>query len=286
MKQANYTRRRSRLVSSAAGVAVLVLLHLSCLTSSAPDIDGNFSATALPSEKIFTAYFPMPDRVNDTDSTEVGPLDVSSSSSSVTGSVPQQIVSLDADMAEISDLQVSSDSNGAPLAGQLQTEPEILSGTEGDPIIKRLPTAADVSAVDDDSDNNSDVSNEQTQTEVSYDIEDSTSTEKPEVQSYEMKSEQSTAKQPTESSFKAVKRADNPWIQKIQVAKSRSLEVPRNNAAAKLASEKPLMLGQVIANVLYGAPWLAIQTNPKCANDMRLYNIHIQNLTMWAYKSE
>lgn len=182
---------------------------------------------------------------------------------------------------------------------ETNSQPNVQFTLEEEPIIKQLPTA-DVSVKVDgeltieklppQADNPLDPidSYQQSQTEVSYEVNDSTNTERPDTEvSYEVKSESSTTTtQPAESSTKANKVAENPWIQRITSSKSRSLKLSRQNDTAKMSSGKPLMLGQIISNVLYGAPWLAPQTNSKCANDMRLYNIHVQNLTMWAFRSK
>jgi len=180
------------------------------------------------------------------------------------------------------------------------SQPEVSFVLGEEPIIEKLPTA-DVSvkvggeltiekllSQSDDSLNPT-KSDEQPQTEVSYDVNDPTNTNRPDLNvSYDVKSESTTTttttEQPVETSSKANKITDNPWIQKIQVAKSRSLALPQQNTTIKTSTEKPILLGQIISNVLYGPPWLAPQTNLKCAQDMILYNMHLQNLTLWAYK--
>jgi len=127
-------------------------------------------------------------------------------------------------------------------------------------------------------------SDEQSQTEVTYYVNDPRTDS--EV-SYGVKNETTTkTTQPAESSTEGNEVTENPWIQKIQNPKSRSLKLSRQNNTTKMSFGKPILLGQIISNVLYGDPWLAPQTNLKCAHDMRLYNIHIQNLTMWAFRSK
>lgn len=170
---------------------------------------------------------------------------------------------------------------------------------EEKPIIEKLFTADDSIKVDGEltienlppqTENPLDPINsyEQSQTEVSYDVNDPANTGRPDSEvSYVVKNDSTTkTMQSAESPTEANKVAENPWIQRITISKSRSLKLSRQNETIKMFSGRPLLLGQVISNVLYDAPWLAPQTNLKCANDMRLYNIHMQNLTMWAFRSK
>ncbi|XP_050058911.1 nose resistant to fluoxetine protein 6-like isoform X2 [Aphis gossypii] len=179
------------------------------------------------------------------------------------------------------------------------SQPEISLNLGAQPIIEKLPTA-EVSvklggelAIEKlpslfDNPLNLTKSNEdeQSQTEVSYDVNDQSNTEKPDLNvSYNVKSEPTTTTtEPTESTSNANKVTEKQWIQRIQNAKSRSLALPLQNTTNKISTGKPILLGQIISNVLYGAPWLAPQTNSKCAKDMMLYNMHLQNLTLWAFK--
>jgi len=178
-------------------------------------------------------------------------------------------------------------------------ETSLILNLEEEPIIEKLFTAGDSIKVDGEltieklppqTNNPLDSINsyEQSQTEVAYDVNDPTNTERPDSEvSYFVKNESTTkTTQPAEFSTKANKVTENPWIQRITISKSRSLELFRQNDTIKIFSGRPLLLGQIISNVLYGALWLAPQTNLKCANDMRLYNIHMQNLTMWAFRSK
>lgn len=75
------------------------------------------------------------------------------------------------------------------------------------------------------------------------------------------------------------------WVQRIQAAsRSRSPQQPR--AAAARTAVAALPFGRAIAGVLYGAPWPASRATPKCADDVRIYNEHARNFTLWAAKSE
>jgi len=169
---------------------------------------------------------------------------------------------------------------GELLIGKLTTA-EVSVEVSGEPTIEKLPPQED---------NPSDEINsyQQSQTEVKYYVNDPTNTERPDSDvSYEVKSETTTkTTQPAESSTKGNIVAENPWIQKIQNSKSRSLGLFQQNDTSKMSSRKPLLLGHIISNILYGDPWSAPQTNLKCASDMRLYNIYMQNLTMWAFRSK
>lgn len=85
----------------------------------------------------------------------------------------------------------------------------------------------------------------------------------------------------------------SPWVQKIQNvrSKSRSLEAPSTQRTTDKnlpPGGTPVTLAQVISNVLYGSTWSAAasQTNSKCADDMRAYNLHMRNFTLWAAKSK
>jgi len=185
---------------------------------------------------------------------------------------------------------------GQDEANETTTLPDVPSNLEGEPIIEKLSTAEisvelsgelTVEKLPPQADNPLDPINsyEQSQKEVTYDVNGPTNTERPDSEvSYDVKSETTT--RPAESSTKGNKVAENPWIQRIQISKSRSLGLSRQNDTTKMSSGKPLLLGQIISNVLYGDPWLAPKTNSKCAHDMRLYNIHMQNLTMWAFRSK
>lgn len=77
---------------------------------------------------------------------------------------------------------------------------------------------------------------------------------------------------------------ENPWIQRInKIPRARNLGTP---VAGTLTVRNPVTFGQVISNVLYGAPWAAVHTDPKCADDMLVYNHNLRNFTLWAAKSK
>ncbi|XP_025190639.1 nose resistant to fluoxetine protein 6-like isoform X2 [Melanaphis sacchari] len=257
-------------VSSFPSVAciIVLVLHLSCFTK-------NISATEL----IFSTKF---NRNTDLSATIIP--------GGIT--LPELPFGHDQTKGNKTELQskVPFNLEVEPIIEKLPTT-EVLAKVDGELAIGKFPTA-EVSVKADGElaigklpteSNNPTESDEQPQTEVSYDVNDLTNTERPDSNvSYNVKSESTTiTTQSTESSTKAV--TDNPWIQRIQTAKSRSLALPQPNAI-KISTEKPILLGQIISNVLYGAPWLAPQTNSKCAQDMMLYNKHLQNLTLWAYK--
>jgi len=178
------------------------------------------------------------------------------------------------------DLNVSYNVKSEPIT---TTTAEVSVGLGGELAIEKLPSLFDNPLNLTKSDEN-----EQSQTEVSYDVNDQSNTEKPELNvSYNVKSEPTTTTtEPIESTSIANKVTEKQWIQRIQSAKSRSLALPLQNTTNKISTGKPILLGQIISNVLYGAPWLAPRTNSKCAQDMMLYNIHLQNLTLWAFKSK
>uniref|UniRef100_A0A2S2R6Q5 Nose resistant to fluoxetine protein 6 n=1 Tax=Sipha flava TaxID=143950 RepID=A0A2S2R6Q5_9HEMI len=72
------------------------------------------------------------------------------------------------------------------------------------------------------------------------------------------------------------------WVQKIPSPKN--LKPPADNVTTVEYTGSPMLLGQTIANILYGTPWSSSQTNSKCSNDMKLYNSHKQKSTLWAVK--
>lgn len=81
------------------------------------------------------------------------------------------------------------------------------------------------------------------------------------------------------------------WIQKIlqrrmHAKTQRSVVAPEDGASALKSPGNPLSLGQVLATVLYGPAWPTIHTNSKCSEDMRIYNMYLQNFTLWATKSK
>jgi hypothetical protein len=245
---------------SAACIIVLVL-QLSCFTgnisaveltlSAGPNINVDLSATVSSDDMIFTT---LP-------------------------SVFDQIEGKKAD----SQPEVSFVLGEEPIIEKLSTA-EVSAKVDGELTIEKLPSQSDDPL-------NPTKSDEQPQTEVSYDVNDPTNTNRPDLNvSYDVKIESTTTTttttQPAETSSKTNKVTGNPWIQKIQVAKSRSLALTQQNTSMKISTEKPILLGQIISNVLYGPPWLAPQTNLKCAQDMVLYNMHLQNLTLWAFKSK
>ncbi|XP_060849044.1 nose resistant to fluoxetine protein 6-like [Rhopalosiphum padi] len=243
---------------SAACIIVLVL-QLSCFTgnisaveltlSAEPNINVDLSATVSSDDMIFTTLPSVFDQI------EV----------KKTNSQPE----------------VSFVLGEEPIIEKLPTA-EVSVKVDGELTIEKLPSQSDDPL-------NPTKSDEQPQTEVSYDVNDPTNTNRPDLNvSYDVKIEPTTTTttttQPAETSSKTNKVTGNPWIQKIQVAKSRSLPLTQQNTSMKISTEKPILLGQIISNVLYGPPWLAPQTNLKCAQDMMLYNMHLQNLTLWAYK--
>ncbi|KAE9539483.1 hypothetical protein AGLY_004735 [Aphis glycines] len=194
---------------------------------------------------------------------------------------PQTEVSYDVNdqsNTERPDLNVSNNVKSEPIT---TTTAEVSVKLDGELAIEKLPSLfgnpLNITKSDED---------EQSQTEVSYDVNDQSKTEKPDLNvSYNVKSEPTTTTtEPTESTSNANKVTEKQWIQRIQNAKSRSLALPLQNTTNKISTGKPILLGQIISNVLYGAPWLAPQTNSKCAKDMMLYNMHLQNLTLWAFK--
>lgn len=84
---------------------------------------------------------------------------------------------------------------------------------------------------------------------------------------------------------------DRWWIQKIPRKQPsnkspKNLRAPESGPYTFKSSGNPLSLGQVIANVLYGPAWPAIHTSSECSEDMRTYNTHMQNFTLWAAKSK
>lgn len=84
---------------------------------------------------------------------------------------------------------------------------------------------------------------------------------------------------------------DSRWMQKIRrirpsVNESKSLRVPEDVTSAFKSPGNPMSLSQVIFNILYGPAWPATHVNYKCYEDMKLYNLHIQNSTLWATKSK
>lgn len=120
-------------------------------------------------------------------------------------------------------------------------------------------------------------------------------TDKPQPEVLYEVNESSSIKAPSnseESHGAANENSDSRWVQRIQkvqrvqTTRSRSLEIPTKNATVENHTGRPVTLGQIIANVLYGAPWPTSEANIKCANDMRLYNLHMQNFTLWAAKSK
>lgn len=85
--------------------------------------------------------------------------------------------------------------------------------------------------------------------------------------------------------------ASSQWIQKVpyknpSAKSSKSLNDPENEVSALKSLGNPLSLSQVLANIIYGPTWSAIDTNSKCSEDMRIYNLHMKNYTMWAAKSK
>lgn len=79
------------------------------------------------------------------------------------------------------------------------------------------------------------------------------------------------------------------WVQVIpstDMLQSRTQKAPLRVSAEQIYPGKLVWFGQIISNVLYGAPWSAYQTNSKCVNDMRVYNLHLRNNTLWAVKSK
>jgi len=171
---------------------------------------------------------------------------------------------------ELSQGETSLDVSETPTDEKLQHRPEE-SNTEETPVIKKLHQGDITLSVDDVH------VTEKSQPEVLYDVNKSSSTE--------LSSE-------SEESYDANENSGSRWVQKvqkvqkIQMARSRSLEAPPKNTTTQNHPEKLITFGQVIANVLYGTPWPTSQANSKCANDMRLYNLHIQNFTLWAAKSK
>lgn len=119
------------------------------------------------------------------------------------------------------------------------------------------------------------------------DVSDSTSTENVDTQVIgDVKKESEIFKfSEPETSSEAFETKERQWVQKIQVAKSRSLNTLNKNDTQKL-SIKPIWFGKIITNVLYETTWSTHQTNPKCTNDLQIYNKHIQNFTLWAAKSK
>lgn len=114
---------------------------------------------------------------------------------------------------------------------------------------------------------------EKSQSEIEYDVQRPSSTESPATEA-------------------PVTSPVSRWVQKVpkaQPGKSRlsgfrSLE--SSATSQKNAGKQIVAFGQIIANVLYGAPWSASGANPQCANDMQSYNLHMQNFTLWAAKSK
>lgn len=116
---------------------------------------------------------------------------------------------------------------------------------------------------------------EKSQSEIEYDVNRPSSTESP-----------------VSEASPGVTGPVNRWVQKIpkvqlgrsgssgQVAKSRSLQSKQN------AGKQIVAFGQIIANVLYGEPWSAPDASPRCADDMKAYNLHMQNFTLWAARSK
>lgn len=98
--------------------------------------------------------------------------------------------------------------------------------------------------------------------------------------------------QPAEEVVYHVKKvpSGSQWVQKIQSAKSRSLEVRLpsvpNSSQENLPSGKQLWFGQILSSVIYANHWSASDTNPSCAKDMETYHMHMQNMTLWATKSK
>jgi len=162
----------------------------------------------------------------------------------------------------------SSDVSVQSTIVSLQPQPEE-SNTDETPIIKKLPQEEFV--INADGVHNT----KKSQPEVLYDTDKSSSTSETLPESQE--------------SNDANESVGSRWVQKVQkvsVARSRSLEPPAKNTTTQSYSGKSVTLGQVITNVLYGAPWPASQANSKCANDLKLYNLHMQNFTLWAVKSK
>jgi len=242
-----------------AGITIVLVLHLSCFTN-------NISASEFPLSA---------EETSNSDLSELVPPD-----DNVFTTVPS-VLGQDEVNDTNSPPDVPLNPEGEPIIKKLSAS-EFLVDVDGELTIEKLtPQAAvNLSELID--------SYEQSQTEVTYDVNDPTNTERPDSEvSYDVKSETTTkTTQPAESSTKGKEVAENPWIQRIRNSKSRSLELSRPMNTTKISSVKPLLLGQIISNVLYGDPWLAPQTNLKCAEDMRLYNIHMQNLTMWAFRSK
>lgn len=81
------------------------------------------------------------------------------------------------------------------------------------------------------------------------------------------------------------------WIQKVprrrpsaKSAKSLNDASEGEASASTPPAGNPLSLGQVLANVLYGPAWSATDTSAECSEDMRIYNLHMKNFTLWAAK--
>lgn len=89
---------------------------------------------------------------------------------------------------------------------------------------------------------------------------------------------------------RAARSENRGWVQKLKgPARARSLKPlgpPTPATAAEGAAAAPVMLGHVLADVVYGTPWSVAHVSPKCAADVRTYNEHLQNFTLWAAKSE
>jgi len=171
---------------------------------------------------------------------------------------------------ELSQGETSLDVSETPTEEKPQHRPEE-SNTDETPVIKKVHQEDIILSV------GGVHVTEKSQPEVLYDVNKSSSTE--------LSSE-------SEELYDANENSGSRWVQKVrkvqkvQMARSRSLEAPTKNATTPNHSGKPVTFGEVIANVLYGAPWPTSQANSKCANDMKLYNLHMQNFTLWAAKSK
>lgn len=98
----------------------------------------------------------------------------------------------------------------------------------------------------------------------------------------------SFAAEPAPKTTTTARSGEGRWVQRIQAARSRSLQHQqlRADPDAARTAVAALPFGRAIAEVLYGAPWPASRATPKCADDMRIYNEHARNFTLWAAKSE
>lgn len=79
----------------------------------------------------------------------------------------------------------------------------------------------------------------------------------------------------------------SPWIQKVPRTRpsAESPKSPDGPGSALKSPGNPLSLSHVLSNVLYGPAWPATDASPRCSEDMRVYNAHAKNFTLWATKS-